>query len=98
MIHDRYVKQNACYALYAICALALLIRHYKMILEIDAMAFLLAGSLLAASIITDLCQNHIPMTYENIQVIEESFKFVGGSTWLYFVSRIASYRETSVIG
>ena len=95
MIHDRYVKQNACYALYSICAIALLIRHYKMILEIDAIAFLLAGSLLATSIIIDLCQNHIPMTYENIQVLEESFKFVGGVTWLYFVSRVASYRKTS---
>ena len=35
------------------------------------------------------------MTYENIQVLEESFKFVGGVTWLYFVSRVASYRKTS---
>lgn len=96
MIHDRYVKQNACYALYAICALAILIRHYKTILQIDAIAFLLAGSLLAASIITDLCQNHIPMTYANTQVLEESFKFVGGLTWLYFVSRIAAYRNPSV--
>jgi len=96
MIHDRYVKQNACYALYAVCAGAILIRHYRMLLAIDPIAFLLAGSLLASSIITDLVQNHIPMTYENVQVLEESFKFVGGATWLYFVSGVASYRKTSV--
>ena len=96
MIHDRYVKQNACYALYSVCALALLFRHYRMLLTIDPVAFLLAGSLLAASIITDLCQNHIPMTYENIQILEESFKFVGGVTWLYFVSGVASFKGASL--
>ena len=92
LIHDRYINQNICYLVYAIVASAILIRHNKQILEIEGFAFLVAGSFLALSIFTDLIQSHIPLRYSYTQVLEEGFKFIGAATWLYFNSRIASFR------
>ena len=94
LIHDWYVDQKICYATYAFIALAIMLRHFKRIVKIDGFAFLLAGFLLALSIFTDLIQNHLPFKYKYTQVAEEGFKFVGIATWLYFVSRVASLRET----
>ncbi len=91
MIHDRYVSEKICYLIYAIVALALLVRHYKTIIEINGFSFLLAGLLLALSIFTDLIQEYIPLKYAYIQIFEEGFKFVGATTWLYFSYCIASY-------
>jgi hypothetical protein len=91
LIHDRYVNQNLCYLLYAFLAVTLFTLHFKKILKIDAFSFLLAGSLLALSILTDLIQLHIPLSYSKTQVIEEGFKFMGISIWLYFSCRVASY-------
>ncbi|MFT7517831.1 MAG: hypothetical protein ACI84O_001632 [Myxococcota bacterium] len=91
MIHDRYVDQKICYSIYALWAGALLLRHFKKIIEIDGFAFLLAGFLLAASIMTDLFQAYIPIHYAFTQVFEEGFKFVGGATWLYFSWRMAAF-------
>jgi len=93
MIHDRYINQNICYATYAILALAMMSRHYKIIIEINAFAFIFAGMLLAASIFTDLIQDDIPFRYSHIQRVEEGFKFTGAATWLYFVALVASFYE-----
>jgi hypothetical protein len=93
MIHDRYLDQRLCYATYAILALALLVRHFHNIIEINAFAFLSGGGLLALSILTDLFQDNLPFGYSNVQIIEEGFKFLGAGTWLYFASLVASYRE-----
>jgi len=90
MIHDRYVSQKICYLVYAIFIGFLFIRHFKMIIEIAGFAFLLAGVLLASSIITDLIQSKIPLDYQYTQIIEEGFKFIGAATWLYFIGRVAS--------
>ncbi len=91
MIHDRYIDQNICYGTYAFLAIALLVRHYKIIIEINGFGFLLAGTLLAASIFTDLIQDDLPFDYSNIQIVEEGFKFTGGATWLFFVALSASF-------
>lgn len=93
LIHDRYIDQNLCYAFYAIIAVTLLIRHYKEIIKIDLSSFLLAGILLALSILVDLSQDFIPLPYNFVQVFEEGFKFIGAATWLYFSGRIASFRS-----
>jgi hypothetical protein len=90
MIHDRYVNQRICYLTYAMLAGALLLRHYKQIIEVDGLAFLLAGSLLALSIFIDLVQGYIPLRYAYVQVVEEGCKFVGAATWLYFSFQVAS--------
>ncbi|MGB3180764.1 MAG: hypothetical protein WBB45_05205 [Cyclobacteriaceae bacterium] len=96
LIHDRYIDQKICYLAYVLFAGVLVLRQYKLIIEIEAVAFLLAGSFLALSILTDLLQSRIPFDYSYTQVVEEGFKFVGVATWLYFVSRIASYRPASL--
>ena len=94
MIHDRYVRQKVCFLIYAVCGVALFIFYYKMIIEIEGFAFLLACLLLALSILTDLTENYIPLNYPVSQVLEEGFKFIGGASWLYFSFRIASFTAT----
>ena len=96
LIHDRFIDQDWCYFGYAVLATAIMVRHYKKILEIDGFTFLLAGSLLALSILTDMYQSDIPLDYEITQVAEEGFKFVGGAAWLYFCIQIASFRSIEV--
>jgi hypothetical protein len=96
LIHDRFINQKICYVFYALLAVTLLVRYYKMITEIEGFAFLLAGSLLALSILTDSVQSYIPLEYEYTQVFEEGFKFIGAATWLYFISRTASFRPSNV--
>lgn len=93
LIHDRYIRQSLCYLVYAILASAILIRHYKQILEMEGFAYILAGSLLALSILTDLVQSKLPFSYSSSQVLEEGFKFSGAAAWLYFNSKIASQRK-----
>ena len=94
MIHDRYIDQNICYGTYAFLALALLVRHYKTIIAINGFGFLLAGTLLAASIFTDIIQDYLPFKYSTIQIFEEGFKFIGAATWLFFVALVAAYQFT----
>lgn len=92
MIHERrYISQNICYFVYAFMTVALLARHFKKIIEIDGFSFLLAGLLLALSMLTDLIQGQIPLKYVYVQVFEEGFKFIGATTWLYCSWRIASF-------
>lgn len=96
LIHDRYIDQKICFLVYAIFAGALLVRHYKLILEQEGFAFLLAGSFLALSIVTDLIQSRIPLPYDYVQIFEEGFKFIGAATLLYFVVKMASLRLKTV--
>lgn len=91
MIHDRYIDQKICYLTYAVFLGFIFVRHLKTILKIDGFSFLLAGSFLASSIIADMLEDKTPFTYEQVQLIEEGFKFVGAATWLYFVTRVATF-------
>lgn len=95
LIHDRYINEKLCYFVYAVLAVTLLVRHYNEIIKIDISSFLLAGLLLALSILVDLVQRYIPLPYGYIQVVEEGFKFTGAATWLYFSCRIASLHSKS---
>lgn len=93
LIHDRYINQWICYFVYAAFAAALLLRHGRLIFAIDGAAFLLAGSWLALSILSDGVQDHIPVPYVVVQLFEEAFKFIGAVTWFYFSFRAAAYRR-----
>lgn len=95
MIHDRYVDQNICYAVYAILAIAILFRHYELLIRVGGFAFIMAGVLLALSILSDLLQSHIPIDYNYTQLMEECFKFVGAATWLYANSKIAAFEDAT---
>ena len=95
MIHDRYIEQKIVYLIYAIFIGFIFMRHLKTIIRIDGFAFLLAGSFLALSVFCDLIEDKTPFTYEQVQVVEEGFKFVGAAIWLYFVSRLATFFLTS---
>lgn len=97
LIHDRYINQKISFLVYAIFAGTLLVRHYELILKHEGFAFLLAGTLLALSIVTDLIQTRIPMPYEYVQVFEEGFKFIGAATWLYFIVKITSSQSKPLV-
>lgn len=94
LIHDRYINQRIVYGFYALCALTLLTVMFKTIVAIDGLAFVLAGSLLASSILTDQSQPLFQSSYMQLQIIEEAFKFCGAATWLYFICRVAAFRQT----
>lgn len=88
MIHDRYIHQYICYTGYAVVAITLLVRHFRRIIDIDGAAFILAGTLLALSIFSDVTQMLVPIPYVIVQLFEEGFKFVGGAIWLFFCGRL----------
>ena len=92
LLHERYVYQKGIFLFYAICAISLLVRHFRQILDIDGFSFGLAGLLLASSIIIDIQQRKIPMDYAQVQLLEEGCKFVGASIWLFFCGRTAARR------
>ena len=91
LLHERYLYEKGVYLFYAIFALAILIRHYRRIIEIDGFAFLLAGLLLASSVEIDVNQRKIPIDKAYVHLMEEGFKFVGAAIWLFFVGRAASF-------
>jgi len=43
LLHERYVYQKGIFLFYAVCALSLLVRHYRRIIEIDGFSFMLSG-------------------------------------------------------
>ncbi len=95
MIHDRYIDQKIVYLIYAIFIGFIFVRHLKTIIKIDGFAFLLVGSFLALSVLGDLIEDKTSFTYEQVQLVEEGFKFVGAAIWLYFVTRVATFSLTS---
>ena len=92
LLHERYVYQKGLFLFYAVCALTILARHFRRIIEIDAFSFVLAGTLLALSIMIDIGQRKIPLGYGKVQLIEEGCKFAGGAMWLFFCGQLAAYR------
>ncbi|MCP4471068.1 MAG: oxidase [Gammaproteobacteria bacterium] len=92
LLHERYVYQKGIFLFYAVCALSLLVRHFRCIIEMDGFSFMFAGLLLASSIIIDMKQRKIPFDYAQVQVLEEGCKFIGAALWLFFCGRTAADR------
>ena len=95
LLHERYVYQKGIFLFYAVCALSLLVRHFRQILEIDGFSFGLAGLLLASSVIIDITQRKIPIDYAYVQLLEEGCKFVGAAIWLYFCGQTVARKGDS---
>lgn len=96
LIHDRYVTEGILFPLYAIFVITLLVRHRAMILRIDGFAFVMAGGMLAMSVMVDAVQEILPMPYGYSQLLEEGFKFIGAAAWLYFCVRLAAVRAEAL--
>lgn len=96
LVHDRYIAEGFLIPLYAIFVITLLVRHRGTILGIDGFAFMVAGAMLAMSVVVDAVQEILPMPYGYSQVLEEGFKFIGAASWLHFCYRIAAYRSEYV--
>ena len=91
LLHDRHVGQNFIYTTYAIFALFILFRFYKLILQSYPLPFLVSTSLLGLSILSDKFQESLFISYSTMQLYEEGFKFVGIATWLFFWVNISIY-------
>ena len=92
LIHDRFITEGILIPLYALFVFYLLKKFGSIIVEIDGFAFLLAGGLLAMSVIVDAVQEILPIGYGASQALEEGFKFVGAAAWMFFCYRIAAYK------
>ncbi|WP_324753631.1 hypothetical protein [Roseovarius sp. Pro17] len=92
LIHDRYLAEGVLLPIYAIFAITLLVRYRRIIAEIDGTAFVIAGGLLAMSILVDAVQENLSVPYEYTQIAEEGFKFTGAAAWVYLCFRLAAYR------
>lgn len=92
MIHDFYIRQRYCFLTYALYSAFMVIRHHKLIVKIEAVAFTLMIVFFGMSVFVDIVQLLLPMSYELTQVLEEGFKFMGMASWLYFVFRIAAWQ------
>ena len=90
LLHERYVYQKGIFLFYAVFAITLFVRHFRRIIEIVGFSFVLAGTLLASSIIIDIMQRKFPFDYAQVQLVEEGCKFIGAALWLYFCGRVAS--------
>jgi hypothetical protein len=90
ILHDRYINQLFCYAIYAVAVCLLLFRCFTKVIAKEGVAFLLAGLFLALSIVSELLKFSMPLSYEHVEVMEEGFKFIGAATWLFFIVRLNS--------
>lgn len=84
LLHDRYIGQDALYVTYAVLAVFILLRFRDLVLEANAVAFLLAGLCLGFSVLYDKFQEVLPWAYAAGQIVEEGAKFIGIACWLLF--------------
>ncbi len=96
LIHDRYITEGILIPIYILFLGYLIRRFWPLIGAIDGTAFLMAGGLLAMSVVVDAVQEILPIGYGASQMLEEGFKFVGAAAWLYFCYRVAAYRLGTV--
>ncbi len=86
LLHDRYISQDILYSAYVIFGIYLLSRFRGLILSSSSISFLAAIFFLGLSVISDIFQDFMPVSYETVQIFEEAFKFLGISCWLSFWS------------
>jgi hypothetical protein len=84
LLHDRYISQDALYLIYAVLAVFILLRFRDLVLEANAVAFVMAGLCLGVSVLFDKFQDVLPWAYAAGQVVEEGAKFIGIACWLLF--------------
>lgn len=84
LVHDRYLGEAFLYVTYAFFTGLLLFKFRGPLQRFAGDTFLLAVTLLGASVITDALQGVFPFSYETVQVLEEGFKFLGIAGWLAF--------------
>ena len=93
MLHDYYIRLRYCLLAYALLTGIMVLRHHKLIVKIEAVAFTLMVFFLGLSVMVDAVQLHLPLPYDYTQVLEEGFKFLGMASWLYFVFRLAAWKS-----
>ena len=85
LIHDRsQLNQDLLYGLYIIFAIVLIYKYRKIGFQAYTNLLLTSVSLLGLSVFFDIFQDFLYLGYDKIQIIEEGFKFIGISSWLYF--------------
>lgn len=92
LIHDRYITEGILIPIYIVFLWVLLKRYNSVVMGTDGTAFLMAGGLLAFSVVVDAVQEILPIGYGASQVLEEGGKFTGAAVWMFFCARVAAYR------
>lgn len=84
LLHDFFIEEKALYLIYALMAFYLLLSSRQQDLRAHSYSFFIAAMLLGLSIICDKLQGRIAISYSDLQVFEEGFKFIGIACWLYY--------------
>jgi len=84
LLHDKYIGSTFLYLLYAVFALLILLRFRGLVLALGGPSFLVSVLLLGSSILLDKLQDVLPFGYDNVQLFEEGFKFMGIAAWVHF--------------
>lgn len=90
MIHERYVAEHICYAIYAAISMLILVRFFFTIFRASNISFFVATGLMATSIFVDLNQERLGLaSADGLRIlIEDGCKFVGAALWLYFAMKM----------
>ncbi len=92
LLHDRHIGPTFLYGLYAVLALAILLRQHDLLRQCGgAASFLAAAVLLGSSVLIDATQESWPFRYQHLQLVEEGAKFVGIACWLLFWWQASSF-------
>jgi hypothetical protein len=84
LLHDKYIGSGFLYLLYIVFALLILLRFRRLVWALGGLAFPVAVMLLGSSILLDKVQDVLPFGYDNSQLFEEGFKFLGIAAWVHF--------------
>ena len=84
MLHETLGFERIMFLLYALAAAILARIIYLNQKSLDLTLFISAAALLGSSIMIDLIQGHIPLSYQYSQIIEEGAKFLGILMWACF--------------
>ncbi|MFO7629363.1 MAG: oxidoreductase [Prochlorococcaceae cyanobacterium] len=84
LLHDRYISANVLYLAYAVFAILILSRFRDLVLSSGGLAFLVSVLLLGGSMLIDQLQSLYRGYYNQVQLFEEGFKFIGIACWLLF--------------
>jgi len=92
LLHDSYqISQDILYITYISLALFFLYKYTRYIYISGKIQFLTSVLFLGLSLLADIFQHFLPINYQDVQLFEEGFKFIGVSCWLAFWSQASFY-------
>ena len=91
LIHDRYINEKLLYLFYFIVIMTLIVVYSKLIIEMNLYILITPLLFFCLSIAIDLFPQITPFKYNFSQVLEEGFKFIGITCWLFYCYTSSTY-------